>query len=584
MANCKINKERKKEEELEQMRRNKTTNLLDDDNADNANDDDDVENQTHSSASSSLPGNTNFTIPNSRTTKATTTRTTEKTPLITKISRNSRSVSDIRSLVSINTNNTSNSINNNDDRRSIRRDSSNNSASSFIFGSNNNNNNSSNSSSIRSMIGFNSIREGLNPLPSMTIQAHYIDTRTGILTPCTAEDAIIKSQQSKVKASSSSSSHHACIFIESGIGEEGYVELRSWLQHKLNLPAFVIELLSESSEFWSTQTIVLKRSCMLSIIRILPEKKKVNTTTNNNNDNNNSRSHISSNGNRSGSHTDQNERTHLAALLLPNLFISFTSSLRTVSVDVMASVKERSEESMMISDGVGVSGEFFSNLRIEKERLFTPTSSGIFIAWLRFHLNRTCHSLRDLRDHVVKIDELMDRNNNNNNHNIMDANQNDVVSYEDILDIKDYFLQLQSIAEEQDECLESINAAIETIVSSSSSSSLSSFFQSSERSSLTSLHAMTSSTERMGLRLEKRITGLRQRSEQYSHDILNERLSVLTILSTVFLPLTFLTGLWGMNFQLMPELTQPYAYPFALILMISVASGMLCFFKKHGWI
>ena len=164
----------------------------------------------------------------------------------------------------------------------------------------------------------------------------------------------------------------------------------------------------------------------------------------------------------------------------------------------------------------------------------------------------------------------------------MDANQNDVVSYEDILDIKDYSLQLQSIAEEQDECLESINAAIETIVSSSSSSS--SFFQSSERSSLTSLHAMTSSTERMGLRLEKRITGLRQRSEQYSHNILNERLSVLTILSTVFLPLTFLTGLWGMNFQLMPELTQPYAYPFALILMISVASGMLCFFKKHGWI
>jgi hypothetical protein len=42
---------------------------------------------------------------------------------------------------------------------------------------------------------------------------------------------------------------------------------------------------------------------------------------------------------------------------------------------------------------------------------------------------------------------------------------------------------------------------------------------------------------------------------------MNEVMKVLTVISTVFIPLSFLTGLYGMNFKYMPELSQPWAYP-----------------------
>lgn len=65
---------------------------------------------------------------------------------------------------------------------------------------------------------------------------------------------------------------------------------------------------------------------------------------------------------------------------------------------------------------------------------------------------------------------------------------------------------------------------------------------------------------------------------------LNEVLKVLTIISTIFIPLTFITGLYGMNFRNMPELESPYGYPMVVILLIIVGSVMLLFFKKRRWI
>lgn len=70
----------------------------------------------------------------------------------------------------------------------------------------------------------------------------------------------------------------------------------------------------------------------------------------------------------------------------------------------------------------------------------------------------------------------------------------------------------------------------------------------------------------------------------------NEIFKVLTMISAVFIPLTFISGLYGMNFNTndspfnMPELHWRYGYPFALCLMITVAMGMLVFFRRRGWL
>jgi len=65
---------------------------------------------------------------------------------------------------------------------------------------------------------------------------------------------------------------------------------------------------------------------------------------------------------------------------------------------------------------------------------------------------------------------------------------------------------------------------------------------------------------------------------------LNEIMKVLTIFSAVMLPLTFIAGVYGMNFDNMPELHSRYGYYAVWILMSIVAVGMLLFFKRRGWI
>jgi magnesium transporter len=73
---------------------------------------------------------------------------------------------------------------------------------------------------------------------------------------------------------------------------------------------------------------------------------------------------------------------------------------------------------------------------------------------------------------------------------------------------------------------------------------------------------------------------------------MNNVIRVLTILSTIFLPLGFITGVYGMNFDHqagahpwnMPELRWHYGYPFSLVFMIATIVGMLIFMKRRGWL
>lgn len=72
------------------------------------------------------------------------------------------------------------------------------------------------------------------------------------------------------------------------------------------------------------------------------------------------------------------------------------------------------------------------------------------------------------------------------------------------------------------------------------------------------------------------------------HSMQNQRMNAvmktLTMISTVFLPLNFIAGIYGMNFDFMPELSSPFGYPGVLITMFLVAVLMVLFFIRKGWI
>ncbi|MDX9713927.1 MAG: magnesium/cobalt transporter CorA [Dissulfurispiraceae bacterium] len=64
---------------------------------------------------------------------------------------------------------------------------------------------------------------------------------------------------------------------------------------------------------------------------------------------------------------------------------------------------------------------------------------------------------------------------------------------------------------------------------------------------------------------------------------LNQIMKVLTIIATIFMPLTFISGLYGMNFKNMPELVQWWGYPAVLLLMSVIAGSMIYYFKRKKW-
>lgn len=65
---------------------------------------------------------------------------------------------------------------------------------------------------------------------------------------------------------------------------------------------------------------------------------------------------------------------------------------------------------------------------------------------------------------------------------------------------------------------------------------------------------------------------------------MNEVMKVLTIMASIFIPLTFIAGVYGMNFERMPELHAWWGYPSILVLMLIVALSMIFYFKKRKWL
>ncbi len=64
----------------------------------------------------------------------------------------------------------------------------------------------------------------------------------------------------------------------------------------------------------------------------------------------------------------------------------------------------------------------------------------------------------------------------------------------------------------------------------------------------------------------------------------NQVMQVLTVIASIFIPLTFIVGIYGMNFDAMPELRWRYGYPAVLAAMTAVGSGMVWYFQRRGWL
>jgi magnesium transporter len=69
----------------------------------------------------------------------------------------------------------------------------------------------------------------------------------------------------------------------------------------------------------------------------------------------------------------------------------------------------------------------------------------------------------------------------------------------------------------------------------------------------------------------------------YTSNRMNSIMKTLTIVSTIFIPLTFAAGIYGMNFKNMPELQWEYGYPVFLLSMVIIGAWMYYYMKRKNW-
>ena len=65
---------------------------------------------------------------------------------------------------------------------------------------------------------------------------------------------------------------------------------------------------------------------------------------------------------------------------------------------------------------------------------------------------------------------------------------------------------------------------------------------------------------------------------------MNQIMKILTIVSSIFIPLTFIAGVYGMNFKHMPELDYPYGYYTIIGVMVLITVSLLIYFYRKGWL
>jgi magnesium transporter len=93
------------------------------------------------------------------------------------------------------------------------------------------------------------------------------------------------------------------------------------------------------------------------------------------------------------------------------------------------------------------------------------------------------------------------------------------------------------------------------------------------------------------MRLQDIVTYLRDYSVQvrdlYANQIAvqqNNTMTILTVVTTIFMPLTLIVGWYGMNFRYMPELDSPLGYPIVIIVCLAIVIVSIVFFRRKHWL
>jgi magnesium transporter len=175
-------------------------------------------------------------------------------------------------------------------------------------------------------------------------------------------------------------------------------------------------------------------------------------------------------------------------------------------------------------------------------------------------LSQECvNSAAELKSSILALENRMDRDPN-------------TVEAEEILDIRSKLLDVGNVISDQLPPLRSLSTTDKV------------FFKLTDaRDFMNCALANLMSVERSLEWLDRRISDLRSGFQMNAQEKTNRRLNLLTILTAIFTPITLLAGIWGMNFETMPELKYSFAYPIALGLMALIGSGMYQYFRKHGW-
>lgn len=167
--------------------------------------------------------------------------------------------------------------------------------------------------------------------------------------------------------------------------------------------------------------------------------------------------------------------------------------------------------------------------------------------------------LSDLRDHITELENRLDR----------DPGQ---VAINDLSDIRSRLLTLETVVSGQLPALTALMATDKSFFSLAMA-----------REYLASAQANLLEAERLLYSLKGRLESVRSDIEMRSQANMNHRLNRLTILSAIFMPITFLAGIWGMNFVNMPALNLPYGYLVAIVVMVVIGGGMFLYFNSKGW-
>ena len=192
-------------------------------------------------------------------------------------------------------------------------------------------------------------------------------------------------------------------------------------------------------------------------------------------------------------------------------------------------------------------------------KLPEPTTAGVVAALALVHSSR-------LRRHVATLrgagDSLADRTDSSPQS----------VRLEEILALKRRVLALGGVVEEELAVLEVLKVSRQAALPLSQ---IGETFQ-------VAVENMRA-TDRTVDRLDRRLGELQGRHEALQQEKTNRRLGQLTMISALFMPLTLIAGIYGMNFEFMPELHFRYGYPAALAGMALIAAGTSWYFRSRWW-